>query len=87
MHRLALETHISKAKIIIVIIHFAALPIEFVLVKILVILFSVDTNECASSNDCPDKSKCSNTEGSYTCKCLTGYTGTNCDGQKKYCDS
>lgn len=44
-----------------------------------------DINECTTgSNDCdPDRAACSDTDGSFTCLCLTGYEGDgrNCTGK------
>ena len=36
-----------------------------------------DVDECANpeTNECDTNAECSNTEGSYTCNCLTGYQG------------
>ena len=44
-------------------------------------LTGADLNECASatSNDCADDAKCTNTKGSYTCACKKGFYG---DGKK-----
>ena len=43
-----------------------------------------DIDECASDtlNDCSPNATCTNTNGSYTCTCDTGYTGDgfNCTG-------
>jgi len=42
-----------------------------------------DINECTGSNNCAvGTSTCTNTVGSYTCACNTGYTGSGftCDG-------
>ena len=42
-----------------------------------------DVNECsADSNPCDDNADCSNTEGSYSCSCKSGFTGngTTCQG-------
>ncbi len=37
-------------------------------------LFISDINECTTGTDpCGDNSDCTNTPGSYTCACLTGY--------------
>ena len=35
----------------------------------------VDVDECAGDNDCDDNASCTNTEGSYTCRCNTGFSG------------
>ena len=43
-----------------------------------------DINECGSAgtNECDSKAQCTNTEGSYNCRCLNGYQGDgkNCSG-------
>ncbi|XP_060566863.1 nidogen-1-like [Ruditapes philippinarum] len=38
---------------------------------------TVDVDECASSssNNCDENAQCTNTNGSFTCACNTGYTG------------
>ena len=45
-----------------------------------------DVNECGNpeTNDCSDNAVCSNTEGSYVCRCLDGYKGNgkNCSGKQ-----
>ena len=45
-----------------------------------------DVDECANEdeNDCGPNSLCTNTEGSYICRCLKGYIGDgkNCSGQQ-----
>ena len=44
-----------------------------------------DIDECTSSenNECGPNALCSNTEGSYVCRCLSGYQGDgkNCTGK------
>ena len=44
-----------------------------------------DMDECASpaSNECDPNALCTNTEGSYVCRCLSGYIGdgANCTGE------
>lgn len=46
---------------------------------------AADVDECASpdNNDCHSKALCTNTEGSYVCRCLRGYSGDgkNCSGK------
>ena len=34
-----------------------------------------DINECGSADSCDVNSNCTNTDGSYTCSCLPGYSG------------
>jgi len=44
---------------------------------------STDNDECSNSNgDCDEQATCTNTIGSFTCKCKTGYSGDgfNCYG-------
>ena len=39
-------------------------------------LFSADIDECETGSDnCDEKAQCTNTEGSFTCSCDSGYTG------------
>ena len=44
----------------------------------------VDIDECArnDTNECDPNALCTNTEGSYICRCLTGYIGdgSRCKG-------
>ena len=44
----------------------------------------LDANECIQNPSvCRENSNCTNTEGSYACECLRGYTGDgkhNCSG-------
>ena len=50
------------------------------------IIKHLDVDECLqNSNDCDANANCTNTEGSYTCECLGGYTGNgrNCSGIAK----
>ena len=45
-------------------------------------LNSLDVNECMEDFQCDMNSRCTNTEGSFNCTCITGYTGngTVCTG-------
>ena len=43
-------------------------------------LSPLDVDECAVENECDSNAPCTNTEGSYVCRCVRGYEG---DG--KYC--
>ena len=44
-----------------------------------------DVNECSNpeTNECDSNAVCTNTEGSYVCRCLSGYQGDgrNCTGK------
>ena len=47
------------------------------------IFLSADTDECSTNNGgCDTKADCTNTQGSFTCTCQTGYggDGKNCTG-------
>jgi hypothetical protein len=47
----------------------------------------IDVDECIQTPDiCHQNANCTNTEGSYSCQCLKGYTGDgklNCSGTTK----
>ena len=46
--------------------------------------YNKDIDECTNgSNDCDENADCSNTDGSYTCSCQSGFSGDgmNCSGQ------
>ena len=46
----------------------------------------LDKDECAdeNTNDCDPNALCTNTEGSYVCRCMKGYEGdgTRCTGMR-----
>ena len=44
-------------------------------------IFLTDMNECDKS-PCKNGGTCSNSPGSYTCKCQDGWIGNNCDQGK-----
>ena len=52
---------------------------------ILISHFFADADECASpeTNECHLNAVCTNTEGSYVCRCKKGYSGNgkNCTGK------
>lgn len=37
--------------------------------------FLTDIDECTGNNACNESANCTDTEGSYTCTCIIGYTG------------
>lgn len=39
------------------------------------IILWLDVNECEDVNDCHTNALCTNTEGSYVCRCIRGYEG------------
>ena len=38
-------------------------------------IFRLDIDECAESNECHPNATCTDTKGSYTCECDTGFNG------------
>ena len=46
-------------------------------------LYIIDIDECATSNECSDHANCNDTDGSYWCECWSGFQGDgyNCTGQ------
>ena len=51
--------------------------LPYAMIHSVCVVLCADINECESndSNNCDENAQCSNTEGSYTCSCNTGYTG------------
>lgn len=50
-------------------------------------LSSLDLNYCTHHKPCANGATCMNTgQGSYTCACLPGFTGVNCDSEVRECD-
>lgn len=51
-------------------------------------LVSTDLNYCTHHKPCANGATCLNTgQGSYTCTCLPGFTGVNCDSEVRECDN
>ena len=51
-------------------------------------MFYIDIDECTANTDnCHVNAICTNTIGSYTCQCMTGYegNGTHCVGKLRPC--
>ena len=59
--------------------------ITFEIFEIVNFVFTTDVDECArpETNGCDANALCTNTEGSYVCRCLRGYSGDgrNCTGK------
>ena len=53
------------------------MQISLELLKSLLLPLSIDIDECAieSANECDPNALCTNTEGSYVCRCIRGYEG------------
>ena len=69
---------------------FSTQCLEHVLVCSLYKYFTIlDIDECAdeAQNDCDPNALCSNTVGSYFCRCLSGYEGDGreCSGKYWFC--
>lgn len=48
----------------------------------------LDLNFCTHHHPCVNSATCMNTgQGSYTCTCLPGFTGVNCELEMQECDS
>lgn len=43
------------------------------------VIYISDVNECVQFAPCKNGATCMNTQGSYACQCMPGWTGTNCD--------
>lgn len=40
----------------------------------MILIYFKDINECGTGNPCPgDHRQCTNTQGSFTCSCTSGY--------------
>ena len=54
--------------------------VNFIFTDLLNIFFISDVDECLQPNTCDQFAICNNTEGSFECMCIEGYTGNglNC---------
>ena len=52
---------------------------------LIIIVYISDVDECQNDtmNDCDDNADCFDTEGSFTCTCRDGYSGTGVQCQGK----
>ena len=54
------------------------------IVRVTMVCVCTDIDECEDGTDsCGENADCTNTDGSYTCSCLSGYSGDGmtCDGK------
>ena len=62
--------------------------IIFLLINIIAYFLTSDIDKCsdASINECHSKAVCTNTQGSYTCECLNGFSGNgrDCEGEVNF---
>ena len=60
-----------------VVVRVTRAPYCFICSQLQCVFTSADKNECATpeTNQCNANSLCTNTEGSYVCRCLNGYQG------------
>ena len=59
------------------------LPEHVTLVISLYMYAISDIDECTMYNPCENNGLCQNAVGSYSCNCVAGFTGTNCESGKK----
>ena len=48
----------------------------------MLLLLFADINECMTNNPCKNGATCENIFGGYTCRCVIGFKGQNCDQGK-----
>ena len=65
------------------------LVLWFVVLLYFVYLLFLDTDECLNSSSCHSNATCKNSEGSYTCICMSGYSGniTHCTDKNECNDN
>ena len=54
---------------------------EYVYILSFILLHSLEINVC-EENPCQNGGVCENEEDTYTCNCIEGFTGDNCDEGK-----
>ena len=60
--------------------------VVYVWMIILVSIAEQTSNECLS-NPCLNNGTCVDHIWNYTCQCSTGFTGSNCQIERNYCES
>jgi hypothetical protein len=43
--------------------------------KLLIIWFILDKDECTTKDPCDENANCNNTDGSFVCRCHSGFSG------------
>ena len=43
--------------------------------KLLIIWFILDKDECRTKDPCDENANCNNTDGSFACRCHSGFSG------------